>query len=306
MSSPKNDPHQSLFSHLMLTPPPALTSFDRPWEGAVINWHEWKSGGKAASPELDHDTVAVRTSGTVRLSQVRDGKTHTATVTVGNVTVHPKGMESRLEWDLPGSALLMRLPPALLQQAAEATILAPLPKTELQNCFERRDTMIERIARHFLDELRAPPHPAQAYISQSLSQALAVHLVHRFNVKKSIQDKLPSALHPRSLQRIKDYINTHLHEHIDLQTLAAIANVSRFYFSRMFKQSTGISAMSYLERARMRRAQELIQQGNLPLGHIAQLVGYEDQSHFSRRFRLVIGLTPTAYACEAGLVQMLD
>jgi AraC family transcriptional regulator len=155
---------------------------------------------------------------------------------------------------------------------------------------------VERIAAQFLDELRSPPHPAQKYISQSLSHALAVHLVHRFNCQHARRELMPRGLNARSLVRVREFIEVHLHEHIDLQMLAEVANVSRFHFARLFKKSTGVSAMAYLEQRRMLRAQELIRLGRLPLAQIAMLVGYEDQSYFTRRFRLVVGVTPAAYA----------
>lgn len=279
-----------------LTPAPTATSFGRPWEGAVVNWHDWASGGQVSSPALDHDVIAMRTSGAVRLTQVRDGKTHTATVGFGNVTIHPRGMESSWAWDKPGAIMIMRMPPGLLQQAAEAMTSAPPPRTELENCFGRRDPLVERIVMQFLDELRAPLHPAQAYITQSLSHALAGHLVHRFNAHAARMQRQPQGLNPRALERVKDYIDSHLHEAIDLQSLANVANVSRFHFARMFRHSAGLSPMAWLEQARMRRACELIRAGGLTLAHIASLVGYEDQSYFTRRFRLAVGVTPAVYA----------
>ncbi len=297
MSHPAAPPSASLDT--VLTPAPTVTSFGRPWDGAVVNWHDWRTGGRVTSPELDHDVIAMRTSGTVRLTQVRDGSTHTATVGVGNVTIHPKGMESSWVWDRPGAIMIMRMPPTLLQQASEVLLRSSLPSTELQNCFGRRDPFVERIVMQFLDELRSPVHPAQAYISQALSHALAAHLVHRFNAHGARPGKLPTGLHPRTMQRIEEYIDAHLHEEIDLEMLATLANVSRFHFARMFKRSAGVSAMAYLERARMRRACRLIVNGGLPLAHIASLVGYADQSYFTRRFRLVVGVTPVAYARDA-------
>jgi AraC family transcriptional regulator len=285
----------------VLTPAPTATSFGRPWDGAVVNWHDWPSGGRVVSLELDHDVIAMRTSGTVRLTQVRDGQTHTDTVGVGNVTVHPRGMSSSWVWDNPGAIMIMRMPPSLLQQAADTLIRSPLPSTALRNCFGRRDAFVERIVMQFLDELHAPVHPSQEYISQALSHALAAHLVHRFNAHGATMHKLPPGLNPRAMERVKDYIEAHLHEAIDLQTLATLANVSRFHFARMFKQGAGISAMTYLEQARMRRACHLIRAGGLTLAHIASLVGYDDPSYFTRRFRAAVGMTPTAYAREAGV-----
>jgi len=280
-------------------PAPTATSLNRPcWGGVVINWHDWPSGGHVDSPELDHDVIAMRTSGVVRLTQTRDGNTHTATVTSGNVTIHPRGMESNWTWDRPGAILVTRIPPRILVDAAEATLTSPPARPELTNCFGGREPFIERIGLLLLDELRSPVHPAQEYITQALSHALACHLALRFGAEQRKPQRLPAGLHPAALQRVQDYIQSHLHLAIDLDTLAGIANVSRFHFARMFRASVGMTAMAYLERSRMQRAQDLIHRGTWPLSRVASLVGYEDQSYFTKRFRLFCGLTPLAFARE--------
>jgi len=251
---------------------------------------------------LDQDVIGMRISGVVRLTQVRDGKTHSAMIGPGNIGIHPRGMPSEWAWDGPGAIMLMRVPPALLQQAAETALRGALPRTELVNCFSARDPFVERIVALFLAEIERAPHPAQAYVSQALSSALALHLVHRFNCQLAPPAPAPRGLNPRSLQRVMEFIDAHLHEEIDLQMLAGVANVSRFHFARLFRASTGCSAIAYLERVRMRRAQELIRHGRLPLAQVAALVGYADQSYFTRRFRLALGVTPARYArlCAAG------
>jgi len=281
---------------------PVASNQGRPWSGIGINVYEWTSAGSIGSGVLDQDVIGMRISGTVRLRQVRDGKTHSAMIGPGNIGVHPRGMPSEWAWDGPGAIMLMRVPPALLQQAAETTLRGALPRTELVNCFSARDPFVERIVALFLAEIERAPHPAQAYVSQALSSALALHLVHRFNCQLAPLAPAPRGLNPRSLQRVKDFIDAHLGEEIDLQMLANVANVSRFHFARLFRRSTGASAIAWLEQARMRRAQELIRQGRLPLAQVAALVGYADQSYFTRRFRLAVGVTPARYArlCAAG------
>jgi AraC family transcriptional regulator len=109
-------------------------------------------------------------------------------------------------------------------------------------------------------------------------------------------DTIRGRLSPRALQRIQDFIDAHLHEPIDLATLAGLANVSRYHFTRVFRASTGVSAMAYLEQCRMARAQALILKGELQLASIAFLVGYEDPSYFTKRFRHYCGQTPSAWA----------
>lgn len=275
---------------------PSASSQDRPWGGVGINVYEWKGAGRVGSGVLEQDVIGMRISGTVRLTQVRDGRTHSAMIGPGNIGIHPRGMPSAWAWDGPGAIMLMRVPPALLQQAAETSLRGALPATALVNCFSARDPFVERIVALFLAEIDGPPHPAQAYVSQALSSALALHLVHRFNCQLAPRERAPRGLNPRSLQRVKEFIDAHLHEEIDLQTLAGVANVSRFHFARLFRHSTGSSAIAYLERVRMARAQELIRHGRLSLSQVAALVGYADQSYFTRRFRLVLGVTPARYA----------
>jgi AraC family transcriptional regulator len=119
---------------------------------------------------------------------------------------------------------------------------------------------------------------------------------HFFAAGRDTVDTIRGRLAPRTLMRIQDFIESHLHEHIDLATLAGLANVSRFHFTRLFRASTGVSAMAYLEQCRMARAQALIRAGELQLASIAFLVGYEDPSYFTRRFRHCCGQTPSAWA----------
>ncbi|TFW29372.1 helix-turn-helix domain-containing protein [Duganella callida] len=282
-----------------LDPPPDATSIGRGWRGVTLNWHDAPAGGEAASPALDHDVVALRTAGCARLTQIRGGQTDVRNVARGHIAVHPRGMPSRWLWDQAGAVLLMRIPPGLLRDAALAMPGAP-QTVELHNHFGLRDPFIERLGLQLLDELHSQEHASQAYITQALSMALAGHLVHRLGTHPAHAEHGRTRLHPRALQRVQDYIRANLHEHIDLQTLANLANVSRFHFARMFRESAGVSAMAYLESVRMLRAQELIRDGIFSLGQIASLTGYEDQSHFSKRFRLFCGLSPSAYARQAG------
>ena len=107
----------------------------------------------------------------------------------------------------------------------------------------------------------------------------------------------PSAggLTPRALQRIREYIEAHLTENIELETLADIARLSKWHFARAFKQSVGTPPHCYLIQRRLERAQELVAETDLSLAQIALQSGFGDQSHFSRRFRMFFGATPRSF-----------
>ena len=102
-------------------------------------------------------------------------------------------------------------------------------------------------------------------------------------------------LPPRALQRVCDFIETHLEESISVEALASIAALSMCHFARAFKQSQGMTPHDYVVRRRVKRAQELLAQTDLPLSEIALAVGFADQSHCARRFREHVGLSPSRY-----------
>ena len=102
-------------------------------------------------------------------------------------------------------------------------------------------------------------------------------------------------LAPRALQRVREYVEEHLSENIELETLADIAGLSKWHFARAFKESVGTPPHFYLVQRRLERAQQLLAETDLPLAQIALKIGFSDQSHFSRRFRTVLGLTPRSF-----------
>jgi len=102
-------------------------------------------------------------------------------------------------------------------------------------------------------------------------------------------------LTPRSLQLVREYIDVHLSENIQLETLADIVGLSRYYFARAFKRSVGTSPHCYLMQRRLGRAQMLLANTDLPLAQVALESGFNDQSHFSNRFRSTTGVTPKAF-----------
>ncbi len=78
---------------------------------------------------------------------------------------------------------------------------------------------------------------------------------------------------------------------IDLQRLAALAGVTRFQVIRDFKKETGLTPATFIRNRRLRRASHLIAEGS-SLADAALQAGFADQSHFSRSFQSVHGITP--------------
>ena len=79
---------------------------------------------------------------------------------------------------------------------------------------------------------------------------------------------------------------------LSLQQLADTVGLSRYHCARTFKDTTGTSAHEYVTMQRVERAKVLLQRTRQPLGDIAAVCGFADQSHFTRVFRQRVGVTP--------------
>jgi AraC-like DNA-binding protein len=100
------------------------------------------------------------------------------------------------------------------------------------------------------------------------------------------------------LRRARDLIDRDYSEPIDLDRLAAEANVSKFHFLRCFAATYGRTPARYLAERRIERAQDLLRATNLTVTEVCHLVGYTSLGSFSSRFRELVGITPSAYQAE--------
>jgi AraC-like DNA-binding protein len=113
--------------------------------------------------------------------------------------------------------------------------------------------------------------------------------------------KLPPATHAHgglsagTMRRVREYVDVHLSESINLAMLAAVAGLSMHHFAREFKQSFGVTPHHYLTQKRVERAQEMSAQTQLSLSEIAYATGFSDQSHLARHFRHMLGTTPREF-----------
>lgn len=90
-------------------------------------------------------------------------------------------------------------------------------------------------------------------------------------------------------------IETEYDQPLRLDDLASAAHLSPAQFSRVFKETFGISPIQYLIRLRIKHACHLLQRHNIPIADVAAQVGFVDFNYFSRQFKQVMGQSPRAY-----------
>jgi AraC family transcriptional regulator len=92
----------------------------------------------------------------------------------------------------------------------------------------------------------------------------------------------------------------HPEEEHSLEEMAAQAGVTPSHFCRIFKKANGVSPHQYVMKAKLDRAQELITNSDASLALIANSLGFNSQSHFTRAFRQFTGRTPSDFRRQDG------
>ena len=135
--------------------------------------------------------------------------------------------------------------------------------------------------------------------SQLLREELSIEFFHRLITECSdLRGHSQSAGRERAVvQRVRRYIDEHSAEAISLAELARVAQLSQFHLHRVFCRETGMPPHSYQTQVRVNRAKELLRQ-YLTLPEIALATGFADQSHFTRHFRRLVGVTPGRFRAQ--------
>jgi AraC family transcriptional regulator len=144
-------------------------------------------------------------------------------------------------------------------------------------------------------EMLAERVPAKSARVAHLTKLIASCLAEKYTTAAAEKADFRGGLPVRQLRKIEDYVHEHLADDISLDSLAELAELSPFHFSRVFKQTTGMSPLQFVTRERITRAQQLIRETKRNLIEIGLDVGYKNPSHFAQVFRRVVGVTPTEF-----------
>ena len=151
------------------------------------------------------------------------------------------------------------------------------------------------------DILRYLNAMVQEATSQSMSYELVCHnlleillikiLRHQhFDLEVGKQSKAT-----KDISFIKQYLETYYHESIQLEDLASMTHLSRFYISHSFKKEIGMSPMEYLIAIRIKESKILLRTTNYSISQVADIVGFTTPTYFSKQFRKSTGISPTDY-----------
>ncbi len=97
------------------------------------------------------------------------------------------------------------------------------------------------------------------------------------------------------LDRVISYVDRYYMEQINLDTISAYVGFSKYHFSRLFRQYTGLTFCSFLINKRVIMAEQMLDASALPVSEIALQCGFVSISTFNRIYKQYRGCTPSQY-----------
>ena len=147
----------------------------------------------------------------------------------------------------------------------------------------------QKLAKLFLDLRRATKQWQDELMAENILEELVVNLISSYS-NTQIKSKEISYSRAKLMQSI-EYMSENFDETVQLENLANISGLSKYHFLRKFKEEFNMTPHAYLLQIRIQKAKNMLLQ-NKSLSQIALSCGFSDQSHFTRVFGKIYGMSP--------------
>ncbi len=156
-------------------------------------------------------------------------------------------------------------------------------------CFHPQDAEpYEQILRELYEIASTQDYVRDMRIFEKLASLLTLLMKESWNPEL----RRRKALKRQNLQNVKEYLEEHYMEKIQLDRLAEQFYINKFYLTRIFKEQFGVSINSYLVQIRITHAKQLLRFTDWTIEAIGRECGVEDANYFSRIFKNVEGISP--------------
>lgn len=230
----------------------------------------------------------------------------------GCVAVVPSRTPVRWTWTTRISFSVLTLDPAFLDRVAENVFGLKPGHYRLILSERPNDAAIANIAGVLSREVMRGEPGGRLY-AESLANILAVHLLRNYaqcadgrgleacSIPEEATRAAPmgeasgkAGPHPRAVSEAVRFIQQNYSRDVSLSDIAEAVHLSPFHVARLFKQGLGVSPHQYLIQVRVNSARALLSAGSgeRSLAEVASAVGFADQSHLTRHFKRILGVTP--------------
>jgi len=141
-------------------------------------------------------------------------------------------------------------------------------------------------------------HFVELLYGESIASEIARQFTHE--LKRSYESLLLNedqqrSHHDEEIIKVQEWLDQNYQAGVLISALAERFKLSVRSLNRRFKLATNVSPLQYLQSLRIEHAKELLKQSNLAVTEVANMVGYQDASHFTSLFKKVTAVTPIEY-----------
>jgi AraC family transcriptional regulator len=277
-------------------PIPIASSETLGWQPLLVEEFQQPPGGTdLPAAWAGHSIALCLAPRPYRIQQIIGDRRYTGLYSKGDISITPADVPASYFAEGDDHYLHVQIPAHFLRSVAQEAMELDPARLELITEFRVRDPELEQI----LLLLRAELHKGGGWVGrlyvESLANVLAVSLLRGYSATQSHVSRYEGGLGDRKILQVSEYIHAHLDQEIQLADLANIVGISQYHFSRLFKQSMGISPHQYLLQQRVEQAKQLLKNSRLAIAEIALQCGFNSQSHMGKAFRELTGMTPSQY-----------
>jgi AraC family transcriptional regulator len=270
-----------------------LSSVGTKWNDVVVEQHQFPSS-ELADVMFKQHVIAINVGHSITWEFKKEGRLQRVFKARGTISCFPshQPFSALLEVERGAFAnfLFLTLDPVFVSRVAQGL---ELDSDRIELVEQRRST--DPTLHHIAMALRAGVQSGDALdrmYGEALSTALAVHLLREYGAAVLGPKRQYGGLTREKLVRAVEYIQDQLDADLTVSGIAQAVGMSPYYFTRLFKESTGQPPHQYVVEARVRKAKELLTTGKFTISEAAHHVGFVDQSHLTRHFKRVFGLPP--------------
>jgi AraC family transcriptional regulator len=218
-------------------------------------------------------------------------------IRAGTTYLYDMKCDPRFVIDKPFHSLHFYVPALALNGIAEQFGVRRVGQLDCQFGTGFHDEAVHHIGATLLQGLRRPSEANQLFVDHMML-ALTAHVAQAYG---GLRNALPvcGGLAPWQAKRARERLESDLSGKLTLQEIAAELGLSVSYFSRAFRTSVGLPPHQWLLRQRVNAAKQLMTVRSLSLADIAISAGFANQSHFTRVFSTLVGVSPGVWRREA-------
>lgn len=233
-------------------------------------------------------------SGTTPMRRRFDGRWTRERMAPGAASLLTRAQKAHWTWAEPIDVTHVYLSAALMAEVASEVMDCLVTEVCLADVLRTDDPVLTAAMAAISHEAAQQAMGGPLYV-ETVARGLIIHLLRRYAATMQRRPAASSGLGPAQCRIIRDHIDAHLAERLDLAGMAAQLGMTPCLFARQFRISFGSPAYAWVTARRLERARRMLAETGASIKQIAAECGFADQAHLTRLFARELGVTPAAY-----------